>query len=120
MPSPPHNSCLEILLDSGLIGLAIVAGLLLAVGWIAVPMLRTRRDKLTALSAGLGLVAVVNALVLGLSSNFFYPKESTLWLICTIALAIRVRSSRPLVHPDGVSLARRPVSHLIPNRNVPL
>ena len=68
-------------------------------------MLRSRADQLTVLVGGIGLVAIVNAMAVGRSSTFFYPKTSALWLICSLALVMRVGSVnnvRPVSAPRGI------------------
>lgn len=91
VPTHPHNSYLEVLLDFGMLGLSVVLGLVFGLAWISARMFRsTLDDPLVQIAGGIGLVAAINVLVLGLASQFFYPKESLMWLFCSGALALRM------------------------------
>lgn len=102
VPTHPHNSYLEVLLDFGLVGLLVVTGLFLTIGWAAYQMMRCRNDVLVTVVGAVGFVGIVHVLALGLSSNYFYPKQSMMWLLCSSGLTIRMwtvrnaRVSRPI------------------------
>jgi O-antigen ligase len=98
VPTHPHNSYLELLLDGGLMALGVTLALLLGIGHAAFRLVRSRGQPLQELAGALGLIAVVNAMVLGLSSQFLYPKQSLMWLVCAVAITGRVW---------GVVLSRR-------------
>ena len=37
----------------------------------------------------MGVVAIVNVAALGMTSNYFYPKQGMMWLVCASALVVR-------------------------------
>ena len=116
----PHNSYLEMLLDSGMVGLSVVLVLLVSLGWMATSMLRSRGDVLVTLAGGMGFVAVVNVAILGLSGQFFYPKESMLWLFCATGLTLRawcVRGTAVAGSTGRFDAIAKP--GLLPSRGVP-
>lgn len=94
VPAHPHNAYLEVWLDSGILGMLIVVAVLVAIGMMALSLLRVRGDPLVEIVGGVGLVAIVNTMALSMSSNFLYPKESMLWLFCSCGLVIRVWTLR--------------------------
>ncbi len=107
VPSHPHNSYLEVLVDSGIVGLFIVLGLLFSIWWISALLMRSRGDPLESVVGSVGFAAIVHVLGLGLSSNYFYPKQSMLWLICCSAVVVRVWTFRQSAFGDaGVRRSR--------------
>ncbi len=110
VPTHPHNSYLELVLDSGIVGLAIVLWLLGTIGWNALGMLRTRGDPLIQVTGAVGFCAVINVMALSLSSQFFYPKESLMWLIAAGAMTYRVLT----IHQARMSDARMRIATAAP------
>jgi len=110
VPSHPHNAYLEVLLDAGVLGLAV--GLACAVGvlWSCVGLLRTAdRERATLGAVGLAALAVfLSASVAGLS---FFPTQSLVPYLCVWGAVVRVRAAvtarQPLhralymAHPGG-------------------
>ncbi len=94
VPGHPHNSYLEIFLDYGIVGLLVVGGLLYSLWRMAFQVMRSHGDPLFTVVGGLGVVALVNVAALGMTSNYFYPKESMLWLTCTCGLVVRAWAMR--------------------------
>lgn len=90
----PHNSYLEIMVDHGIVGLAVVLGLIISTAWMGYRLFCVRDDPLFAIVGGMAFVAIVNVAILGLASSFFYPKESMLSLICPVAVMARLYPAR--------------------------
>lgn len=119
VPTHPHNSYLELLLDSGALGLTVVLLLLGTLGVMAYQLFMTRGDPLLQIVGGIGFVSIVNVMTLGLSSTFFYPKESCTWLLLSAALTTRVWAIHRARQLLGVS-ARPPAwTALGPPRDSP-
>lgn len=128
VPSHPHNSYLEFLLDSGIVGLVMGIGPFVAIGMIALGLFRSSGDPLIEIVGGVALVAVINAMALSMSSNFLYPKESMLWLFGSCGMVLRVwalRQGRAAwrttpARPDLGSVAGRSFSGQPPRVQRPL
>ncbi len=92
----PHNSYLESLLDNGIIG---TIPILLLHGLILFHAAKLFRDQQPWCSAvgGLAFALVLTQLVAGLSSQHFYPEESTLGMWTAAFLAMRVSYARSRV-----------------------
>ncbi len=81
VPTHPHNAYLEMLLDSGMVGLLITLMLFVGVpiavfaGWrSADPLLIAARDT--------GLAAAIGYLVMGVSGQTFFPREGVFVVLC--------------------------------------
>ncbi|MDX2199845.1 MAG: O-antigen ligase family protein [Phycisphaerae bacterium] len=92
VPTHPHSSYLELIGDFGVVGLFWTLAMFFCFGFVALRMFLTKEDQLVQIAGGIGFVAVVNVLALGLSSSFFYPKESMSWLLASMALTTRIWS----------------------------
>ena len=88
--SHPHNAYLEILLDSGVVGLLIalaVYGYLAAAAFV---LLRDRRDPVFLSMGGIALSLILAQLVGSITGQSLYPREATLGMWCAIGLLLRV------------------------------
>lgn len=94
VPNHPHCSYLEIMLDAGVIGLAIVlacsAGLFRA-SWA---LLRVRGDSLITVLGCAGVAALVAELSAGLTGSSFYPSQSSIPYLCVWGAVLRVFAER--------------------------
>jgi O-antigen ligase len=108
-PGHPHNAYLEMLLDSGAVGLIIT--LLLFVGF---PVLAYRRRQLgdplltTALYAG--LVGAATILIMGITGQTFWPREGVDTILYLYALMLAGSVTMPL--PATAEAARYAYSSL--------
>jgi O-antigen ligase len=86
-PSHPHNAYLEVLLDSGVVGLAPVLGLFAG---LPVYMYRRRRRDIPLLDAAacVGLAGAGTILVMGMTGQTFWPREAVDLVLLTNALAL--------------------------------
>lgn len=90
VPSHPHCSYLEILVDAGLIGLGICIACslaLLRVGWRLARDSRT--PEMTALG-GIAVAALVAELAAGVTGSSFFPTQSAVPYLCIWGTAVRV------------------------------
>lgn len=90
----PHNAYLEVWLDNGVIGLAIVLLLFLTLFYRSLRLLRDREDPVATAVGGLCL-SLVAALMLGsLGGQTFYPREGSVGMWAAIGLMLRVYVDR--------------------------
>lgn len=94
VPTHPHNAYLEMLLDSGLIGLmatlAFFIGIplmCLAQGKVDLPLLRAAR--------GTGLAGAGAILIMGLTGQSFFPREGVFIVLCCFGLMARACLAMP-------------------------
>lgn len=104
VPEHPHNAYLEILLDSGLVGLVIVMVLLLGMGWLSWRVFRAARDPLLVALGAAGLAATATLMVTGIACQTFFPAQSTVGHWCLWGLVCRVAVDagffgEPAAHP---------------------
>lgn len=88
-PTHPHNAYLEVLLDGGLIALIVVGLCLAGVLLVAVRMARAHDAPLTRFTGAVALSVTSAFLVMALSGQSFWPRESLLPTACIIALGLR-------------------------------
>jgi O-antigen ligase len=96
----PHNAYLEMLLDSGVIGLIValaVYGYFLA---IALILVRDGRDPEFLSVGGISASLLVAQLVGSLSGQSLFPRETTVGMWCVIGLLLRVWVWRSRVSPE--------------------
>jgi O-antigen ligase len=90
----PHSAYLEMLLDNGLVGLAVTLALF---AYILAHSLSLTRDARSPVFVAIG--AVTSALVIAqlagsITGQSFYPREGTLGMWCAIGLMLRVSVER--------------------------
>jgi O-antigen ligase len=97
-----HNAYLELLLESGVVGLVVVMAFYGAVGLRALRLFREPNCPACAGAGGVALATIVGYLVTGLGSQHFYPQEGDIGMWCAIGLALRVAcdSRHGTVHPS--------------------
>ncbi|MCH8852981.1 MAG: O-antigen ligase family protein, partial [Planctomycetes bacterium] len=103
--SHPHNAYLEILLDGGVISLAVVMGLFGYLLFISVRLIRRGRDTLSQAVGNAGLATLGAWMIMGISGQHFYASENTIALFCVLAVVARVyadASDRLGLRPDGL------------------
>jgi O-antigen ligase len=90
LPSHPHNSYLEILLDAGVAGLLICLTWMAMLGYVAVRLVRTRGDPLVPALGTAALAAWTAELAAGVAGSSFFPSQSTVPALVVWAAALRV------------------------------
>lgn len=93
----PHNAYLEMLLDSGLIGLMIALALYGTFLAFAIALLREHRNTEQIALGGIGLSVVLALLVGAVTGQSFWPREPTFAMWCVIGLLLRVWTDRTRV-----------------------
>jgi O-antigen ligase len=90
VPIHPHCTYLEVLLDSGVIGLAVVLAMMGGVLWITISLARLRNQPLFSTVGATGLAMALAAMVGGAGGRFFMiPSHYLMMIWCTWALALR-------------------------------
>jgi hypothetical protein len=101
----PHNAYLEMLLDSGVIGLLVALALYGTFVATALSLVRDRRSPESAAVGGVVLALGLAQLVGSFSGQSFWPRETTLGIWCAVGLLLRVWVQRSRI--SGSSLSRR-------------
>ena len=90
----PHNAYLELLLDNGWIGFALVVPFYLVMMFHSVSLLRDSRSTVFVAAGGACLALILALLVASAGSQTFYPREGALGMWCVIGLTLRVKVER--------------------------
>lgn len=85
-----HNAYLNLMLESGAIGLLIVLGFYAAIMYHSIRMFCNRYSPLVAVTGGVGLAMVGSHLAASIGSQNFFPIEADVGMWCAIALMLRV------------------------------
>jgi O-antigen ligase len=93
----PHNAYLEILLDSGVIGLTVALALYGYFAAIALSLIRDRRSPAFLAVGGIALSLILAQLVGSFTGQSLYPRETTVGMWCAIGLLLRVWVQRSSV-----------------------
>jgi O-antigen ligase len=90
----PHNAYLEMLLENGWLGLAVVLSLF---GYILAQSFSLTRDVRSPVFVAIGAVTtslVIAQLAGSITAQSFYPREGTVGMWCAIGLMLRVSVER--------------------------
>ena len=90
----PHNAYLELLLDTGYVGFAIVVPFFLLVLYRAFSLFRDSRSPVFVSIGGITCALVLALLVAGMGSQSFYPREGSVGMWAAIGLMFRVAAER--------------------------
>jgi O-antigen ligase len=94
IPVHPHNGYLEVLVDTGAIGLLIVLAAFMGVGILSYRLVRQGREPLLVALGGVGLVHVTGCLVNAMSGTTLFPNQGMLGTLCAFGIVLRVWSGR--------------------------
>jgi hypothetical protein len=86
----PHNAYLEVLLDSGFVGLLLVIPFYLLVLWKSAVLFVNRPDTTAAAVGGVTLALVVALMIAGAGSQTFYPREGAVGMWAAVGLMLRI------------------------------
>ena len=90
----PHNGYLEVLVDTGALGLLIVLAAFVGAGVLSYRLVRQNREPLLVALGGVGLVHCTGVLVNAMSGATFFPNQGMLGTLCALGIALRVWSGR--------------------------
>ncbi len=85
-----HNAYLDMLLETGVVGLSVVMGFYGVVVFRSAQLFRIRDNPICAAAGGLAFAIIVSHLVAGIGSQSFFPKEGDFGIWCAIGLILRV------------------------------
>ncbi len=89
VPTHPHNAYLEVLLDYGGIGLAVVLTLFSSLLYIAFKQMRDQDDVLCRVVGTIAFIAGFQNMVIGMSSRALLPRPSAMSMWCAFAISVR-------------------------------
>ncbi|MEK6677768.1 MAG: O-antigen ligase family protein [Planctomycetota bacterium] len=89
VPSHPHCSYLEILLDCGIVGLAIVLACAFGLARVGLLLTRMSGDPLATTIGAAALAALVAELTAGITGSSFFPSQSSVPYLCVWGTALR-------------------------------
>lgn len=89
VPTHPHNSYLEILIDAGVIGLSICLIGMAGIARAGFTLMRHRHDPLMTAVGAIGLIGVVTELSAGVAGSSFYPGQSAVPYLCVWGVLLR-------------------------------
>jgi len=106
-PTHPHNAYLELLMDTGIVGTALVLSFFGALLWISARLCRQKHDPLLQAIGAASLAAVLAIMIMGLSGASFFPRENGQMAWCLFGLASRAAAAtRPRRAPASVEFLR--------------
>ncbi len=94
VPTHPHNSYFEVLLDAGVIGLAICLSCMWGLFRSSYVLLRERDDRLITALGAIALIGILCELSAGVAGSSFYPTQSAVPYLCVWGVAMRVLTER--------------------------
>ncbi len=104
----PHNAYLEMLLDNGLVGFAIVIPFYLVVLFHSIRLFLDKRSPLSSAAGGVAAALVLALLVASMGSQTFYPREGAVGMWAAIGLMLRVCLERAHVPRTGSRMVLAP------------
>jgi O-antigen ligase len=100
----PHNAYLELLLDNGFFGFAVIIPFYLVFVWYSFRLLLDRTDPLFAAVGGTACALILAFLIAGIGSQTFYPREGAVGMWCAMGLVLRLSLERAKTWSWGTSL----------------
>jgi O-antigen ligase len=106
----PHNAYLEMLLENGLVGLAVTLALFAYILAQSLSLTRAGRSPVFVAMGAVTSALVIAQLAGSITGQSFYPREGTLGMWCAIGLMLRVSVERARENLDfampGRAMAR--------------
>jgi hypothetical protein len=108
----PHNAYLEMLLDSGVLGLFVTLALYTTFLAVGLSLTRDRRSPEFTAAGCIALALVTSHMVGSLSGQSFWPREATvgMWSAAGLLLRVWVQRSRSFREPRGDDGTKRSAS----------
>ncbi|MCH8967784.1 MAG: O-antigen ligase family protein [Planctomycetes bacterium] len=104
----PHNAYLELLLDNGMVGFALIMPFYVLVVTRSTRLFLDRRDATCSAIGGITLSLVLAFLLASMGSQTFYPREGAIGMWAAIGLMLRVHLLRSQAR---VHLAPTPLTY---------
>lgn len=101
VPTHPHNSYLEVLLDAGVVGLLTCLAVMFGLTRAAWMLLRERNDRLITAVGAVAMIAVVTELSAGIAGSSFYPTQSAVPYLCVWGVAMRLATEKVVQTADS-------------------
>ncbi len=94
VPTTPHNGFLDVMVNSGAVGMLIVAAFYLGTGVASLVLLRNRTDVLAIAVGGVGLAHVTGCLINALSGGVLMPSQGMLGTYAAMGIAVHMWAGR--------------------------
>lgn len=94
VPTNPHNGFLDVMVNSGAIGMLVVAAFFLGTGLASLVLLRNRADNLAIAAGGVGLAHVAGCLINALSGGVLMPCQGLLGTYAAMGIAVHMWHGR--------------------------
>jgi O-antigen ligase len=111
----PHNAYLEMLLENGLVGLAVTLALFVYILAHSLSLTRAVRSPLFVAMGAVTSALVIAQLAGSITGQSFYPREGTLGMWCAIGLMLRVSVERARANL-GFAMGDRAIARATPAR----
>lgn len=104
----PHNAYLELLLDNGLIGFAIVITFYSLMLFNSIMLFLDRDSPSCSAIGGVSTALMLGMLVSGMGSQTFYPREgwNGMWAAMLLGLRVRMERKRLAAAPAAAAAAQ--------------
>ncbi len=89
IPAHPHNSYLEILLDAGIVGLAVCLACVIGLFVASARLMFISEDPLIRTAGKVAIIALVAELAAGVAGSSFYFSQSAVPCLCVWGVALR-------------------------------
>jgi len=99
----PHNAYLEMLLDNGILGFAIVLSFYAVMLFYSIRLFLDRESPSCSAIGGVSTALMLGLLVSGMGSQTFYPREGWNGMWAAMLIALRVRIERQRLASAGVA-----------------
>ncbi len=94
VPTNPHNGFLDVMVNSGAIGMIIVLGVFLGSGVASLLLLLSRTDPIAIAAGGVGMAHVSGCLINALSGGVLMPCQSMLGTYAAMGIAVHMWAGR--------------------------
>jgi O-antigen ligase len=94
VPTSPHNGYLEVMLETGAVGMAITLAVFLGSGLLGFLLMRMRHDALLLAAGALGFIHATGCLITALSGAMLFPDQGMLVTMCAFGITLRAWSMR--------------------------
>jgi O-antigen ligase len=99
----PHNAYLELLLDSGVLGVLLAAPFFIVMVMHALTVFLDRNDPMFCAAGGAALSLMTALFIAGMGAQTFYPREGVvgMWAMLGVLLRVSVERRNALAERNG-------------------